>query len=112
MNDEDYQMKAILKYPVFAFGKTDQKHMTGEGNMIYVIHDKKEYCTTKLYILKSKYFINQEIVDCDGYIYWIKKVNFVEFDGIGKYLPFLGDNRKIIVNFEYKDETERISLIE
>lgn len=50
--------------------------MIGEENMIYVIHDLKTFSTTKLRVLKSNYFINQEIVDSNGQVYWVKKSKF------------------------------------
>lgn len=98
-----------LKFPVFAFGKTDQKDQI-EENMIYVIPTIKDFTIATLYGLKSDYFINQEIVDSNGNVYWIEKVNFVGYVGASKYLPILGNRRKVQISFEYYDKFEKITL--
>lgn len=99
-----------MNFPIFVFGKTDQKNMIGEENMIYAIKDAKSLNITKLYVVKSGYFVNQEIVDSLGYVYKVKNVEFVKFVGIGNFLPFLGNKRIVEVSFTYQDNVDTITL--
>ena len=96
-------MNKQLIFPVFAFQKND--------NMIYVFFNEKNLKSTSTRFLKKNGFINDVIIDSQGYIYIIKKAFMIKYRGLLGYSLLL-KGRQILVDFEFDKEVSSISLEE
>jgi len=96
-------MKAELKYPIFSFVKND--------NMVYVFYRDKDNKTTNIEIFKKYKFKGIVIIDSSGMKYIIKRAYKTKWLGISGYFTGM-QGRVFLVDFEYEDEIEQISLDE